>query len=167
MSGKHRIKWVIILLCLVIAGLALALIPRHGEPAALIDGVKFRMRPSEVHTLLSKPDAETESDVSPTLYDTYESVYAGVPAEVHFRYIRVRLHYELYEVSIRCGTDDSARIAARMTEQLRSAYGSLDGYYEEAAPEGMRLGVSMGAEAISGSVETDADGVRALLSFVY
>ena len=167
-----KAKWILIALVviLLLSVIVAFAAPHHYEPIVLIQGVKFGMSPSEVQSIFGRADSEKESTLSPELDLSYESTYGGLPAEYHFRFVRVMLHYELYEAGITCRTNSESEremISATVLEQLKDAYGKLDGYYEEVTEEESRVGVSRGAVQISAVVETDSSVVHAQLSRIY
>ena len=166
-------KWIriaFVVICLVLV-LVVLVTPRHYEAVTLLRGTKFGMSPSEIRAIYESPDSEEESALAPELVLSYENKeYEGLPAEYHFRFVRVMLHYELYEAEITCQTDSESErewISDKMLKDLQDGYGTLDGYYEEVTENEPRVGVSRGAVQISAVVETNSSVIRARLSRIY
>ena len=169
---KQNAKRIVAILSTVflLAALAFLFLPRHYEDIPLKDCFRFGMTPAEARSVFGAPETAEESSVSSTLSCAYHADYEGAPAEYHLRFVRVGLHYELAQVTVNCQADSDAeisRLAESMQRRLRSAYETLDGYYEETIETGFTCGIDYGAVCVSCEIQTFTSGVTAYLTRVY
>ncbi len=161
------------LLLLTVGLVALCIVlfmPRHYEPVALIGSMKFGMSPAEIRSILGTPDSVKNSDLSPTVACSWSGEYEEKPAEIRCCFVRVLLHFELYEVTINCQTDSESEktgISEKMLEQLRSEYSGLNGFYEETSDDGYLVGVQKGAVGVDCRIIEKADGIHACLARIW
>lgn len=173
MRGEKRMnmkaKRITVILAAVVlsAVLAFLLLPRHYEMIPLTDGLRFGMTPAEVRAVYGAPEAAEERNASPMQFCTYHAVLNGVPAEYHFRFTRVGLHYELDSMNVHFRSDEVSELAESVQKQLRSAYETIDGYYEENIETGFVCGINHGAASVSCEVQTSSSGVSVFLTRVY
>ncbi len=158
---------VILAAVVLLAVTAFLFLPRHYEMIPLTDGLRFGMTPAEVRTVYGAPEAAEEWNVSPMRFCTYHAVIDGMPAEYHFRFIRVGLHYELDNMTVHFQSEEVSKIAESVQKQLRNAYETIDGYYEENIETGFFCAINYGAVCVSCEVQTSSSGVTVFLTRVY
>lgn len=164
--------WIVFvfIVVLILLFVAIMFLPHHYERTALISKVTFGMSPAEIRSIYGEPESKEKSSVSPTLYYSYYGEYENNPAEIHFRFIRILLHYELYEVTINCRVKPDAggkAISEKMLEQIKNEFSSTEGYYEENKDNYYKLGIQYGAVGVSCVIEEKPSYVQASLSRIY
>lgn len=164
---KAKRIMVILAAVVILAVFAFLLLPRHYEMIPLTDDLRFGMTPAEVRAVCGAPEVTEEWNVSPMRFCTYHAVIDGIPAEYHFRFTRVGLHYELDHVTVHFQTDEVSKLEESVQEQLRSAYETMDGYYEENIETGFICGMNYGAVSVCCEVQSSSSGVTAYLTRVY
>ena len=164
----------VILLAVLLAALALGLYVYYAtqphEPVALLDGVRFGSAPRRVIRLLGSPAEVTEhSEWEETDY-RFNTELDGVPVSLRCTYHRDRVLKGISAVAVLDSPESAERLYERWKDRMTAAYQDEEGFWrgEETHPSEtacrQELGIELGAECLSCTLERDGNTVTVVCS---
>ena len=167
---KSGPKKVLLIIVPVLALFIVYYYDSHYERIPLTENLRFGMRPIEVRMKYGKPQSKEASDLSPSFAYLYMDESNEYKKIITISFIKVRQHYELYELNISCidvPEEGKAQLYKSIVEECRNEYCSKDEYYETSDEGKTSLGLRQGAVSLDCDIETGTTDVRIHFSKLY